>query len=178
MKYKSAEEVITARREKLRLRSGYISLFLRILLIAAAGYIVFTQLFYVTQISGQDMYPALKGGDLAVVFRLQQDYQKDDIVAYRTDEGVKFGRIAARGDDVITIDNTGGWLVNGTEQSGEILYPTYTQGALEYPYRVPANSLFLMGDYRTQATDSRTYGAVSMDDVIGKVITILRRRSL
>ena len=120
----------------------------------------------------------MKDGDLTVVFRLQQDYQKDDIVAYQSDDGIKFGRIAARGDDVITIDNAGGWLVNGTEQSGEILYPTYTQGSLEYPYRVPTDSLFLMGDYRTESVDSRTYGAIPMDKVIGKVITILRRRSL
>lgn len=125
-----------------------------------------------------DMYPAMKDGDLTVVFRLQQDYLKDDIVAYQSDDGIKFGRIAARGDDVITIDNAGGWLVNGTEQSGEILYPTYTQGSLEYPYRVPTDSLFLMGDYRTESIDSRTYGAIPMDKVIGKVITILRRRSL
>lgn len=147
-------------------------------MIAVAGYIFFTQLFLVTQVSGMDMFPALKDGDLAIVFRIQQEYVKDDVIAYQTPEGVRFGRIAAREKDVVFMDDSGVWQVNGTTQSGEILYPTYAVEGIEYPYSVPEGCIFVLGDYRTKATDSRIYGAVSMDDVVGKVITILRRRGL
>ena len=78
----------------------------------------------------------------------------------------------------MTLDDSGTLLVNGTVQSGEILYPTYAEGELEYPYAVPEGYVFVLGDYRTQTTDSRTLGAVPMGDVKGKVITILRRRGL
>lgn len=86
----------------------------------------------------------------------------------------------ARATDVVTIDDTGSLTVNGTTQTGEILYPTYPDedGSLTYPYTVPENCVFVLGDYRTRATDSRLLGAVSLDQVEGKVITILRRRGL
>ena len=137
-------------------------------------------LFMITQVKGMDMFPAVKDGDLAIVFRMQQEYAKNDVIAYRTDTGTKFGRIVARATDVVTIDDNGSLTVNGTTQTGEILYPTYPDedGSLTYPYTVPENSVFVLGDYRTRATDSRLLGAVSLDQVEGKVITILRRRGL
>lgn len=170
--------VIAVRRMRLATRSGYWSLLVRVLIVAAVGYLFATRLFLITQVSGMDMFPALKDGDLAIVFRLQQEYAKDDVVAYETTEGLRFGRIIARESDVVMMDDTGTLTVNGTVQSGEILYPTYALEGIEYPYRVPEGCVFVLGDYRTRATDSRTLGAISMDEVSGKVITILRRRGL
>ena len=81
--------------------------------------------------------------------------------------------------DVITIDDTGQLLVNGTPQTGEIAFPTYAKkGIKKYPYRVPKGCVFLLGDYRTQTKDSRDYGPIKMEDVKAKVITVLRRREL
>lgn len=151
---------------------------MRILIIAAAGYVFFTQLFLITQVSGMDMFPALKDGDLAIVFRMQQEYAKNDVIAYSTPEGLRFGRIVARESDVVFMDDGGSLQVNGTTQSGEILYPTYAVEGIEYPFRVPEGCVFVLGDYRTTATDSRIYGPIPMEDVAGKVITILRRRGL
>ena len=174
----SAADVIAARRERLSMQAGFRSLLARILTIAVVGYVFFTQLFLITQVSGLNMFPALKDGDLAIVFRMQREYAKNDVVAYETPDGLSFGRIVAREGDVVFMDDTGTWQVNGTTQSGEIMYPTYAVEGIEYPYRVPENCVFILGDYRTRAVDSRIYGAVSMDDVKGKVITILRRRGL
>ena len=81
--------------------------------------------------------------------------------------------------DVITIDDTGQLLVNGTPQTGEIAFPTYAKkGIKKYPYRVPKGCVFLLGDYRTQTKDSRDYGPIKMEAVKAKVITVLRRREL
>ena len=151
---------------------------IRIVLLAAAGWLLLTQVFLITQVSGNGMFPALKDGDLVFAFRLQQEYAKKDVVVYEVDGQEYIGRIAARGTDVVTLDDSGTLLVNGTVQSGEILYPTYAEGELEYPYVVPEGCVFVLGDYRTQTVDSRTLGAVPMGDVRGKVITILRRRGL
>lgn len=177
-KMESAADVIAARRQRLSDRSDLSGLLVRIIIIVVAGYLLFSQVFLVTQVSGMDMFPALKDGDLTVVFRLQQEYYKNDVIAYYSPDGLRFGRIAAREKDVVSMDDSGTWQVNGTTQSGEILYPTYAVEGVEYPYRVPENCIFVLGDYRTKATDSRIYGPISMDDVAGKVITIMRRRGL
>ena len=179
-KPRTLEEAIKQRRDRLAAQADNRSLLVRVVLLAAVCWGFFHFLFMITQVKGMDMVPAVKDGDLAIVFRMQQEYAKNDVIAYRTDTGTKFGRIVARATDVVTIDDNGSLTVNGTTQTGEILYPTYPDedGSLTYPYKVPENSVFVLGDYRTRATDSRLLGAVSLDQVEGKVITILRRRGL
>lgn len=177
-KKESIEGVIAARRSKLLARSDLLRLISRILLVAAVVYLIFTQAFSLRQVNGMDMFPALKDGDLSIAFRMQREYVKNDVIAYQTKDGIHFGRIIAREGDVVTMNDTGSLQVNGTTQSGEILYPTYPHEGIVYPYRVPKGRVFVLGDYRTMAKDSRTYGPVSMDDVEGKVITIMRRRGL
>ena len=124
------------------------------------------------------MFPAVKDGDLILGFRLQREYVKDDVVVYEADGETHVGRIMGRETDVITMDDTGTLLVNGTVQGGEILFPTYPEDGIEYPYTVPEGCVFILGDYRTQSKDSREYGSVPLKNVKAKVITILRRRQL
>lgn len=171
-------QVIRQRRLNAETRAGYIDLFIRIIMLIIAGYILLGHVFLITQAKGNGMFPAVKDGDLIIGFRLQREYAKNDVVIYSVDGKTGIGRIAAREEDVVTLDESGTLYVNGTVQSGEILYPTYAKDGLEYPYRVPENAAFLLGDYRTQTEDSRDFGAVSMENVEGKVITILRRRGL
>ena len=171
-------EVIKQRRARLALRKGYIGLLWRIILLAAAGYLLLNYVFIITQAVGNDMFPAVKDGDLIVGFRLQQTYLKTDVVVYRVDGERFIGRVAARENDVVAMNDSGIFLVNGTTQGGEILYPTYPKEGLEYPYQVPEGHVFILGDYRTQARDSRDFGAVPLNNIEGKVITIIRRRGL
>lgn len=175
---KTNAAIITARRNQVLDRQGYGSLLFRILFLIAVFWALLSYVFLITQVSGNDMFPAVKDGDLVIGFRLQQEYAKGDVVAYKVNGKTHFGRIAARATDVVTLDDSGTLLVNGTAQSGEILYPTYAKEGLEYPYRVPEGHVFLLGDYRTQTEDSRDFGPIPMENVLGKVITILRRRGL
>lgn len=171
-------DIITARRNRVLDRQGYVSLFFRLLFLALAGYALFTQVFLIAQASGSDMFPSVKDGDLIIGFRLQQEYVKNDVVVYTVNGETRIGRIAARGGDVVMLDDSGNLLVNGTTQSGEIMYPTYAKDGMEYPYRVPGGRVFILGDYRTRAEDSRDFGSIPLEDVECKVITILRRRGL
>lgn len=177
-KVKTAAEIIRARRIALNTKQEYLSLFSRIVVLALAAYLIFTQVFLITQNRGLDMFPAVKDGDLIIAFRMQKEYAKNDVVVYTVDGKQKVGRIVARETDVVTMDESGKLLVNGTVQSGEIIYPTYAKEGLEYPYKVPEGHVFLLGDYRTNSEDSRDHGPISMRNVEGKVITILRRRGL
>lgn len=165
-------------REREELRRGYKHLFIRIAVLAGIGVILFSFVFLVTQAVGNDMFPAVKDGDLVIGYRLQREYSKDDVVIYTVDGKTHIGRVAARATDEVTLDDSGTLLVNGVAQGGEILYPTYAKEGIEYPYTVPENCIFVLGDYRTQTEDSRDFGAIPLKNVKGKVITILRRRGL
>ena len=174
----SISQVISKRRGNVSIHEGYKSLFLQVIVIGIVAYLMFTQVLLITQAKGNGMFPAVKDGDLVIGYRLQQEYAKDDVIVYTQDGKLNVGRIVARATDVVTLDDSGTLLVNGTAQGGEIIYPSYAKEGLEYPYRVPENSVFVMGDFRTQTVDSRDFGAVSMENVEGKVITLLRRRGL
>lgn len=177
-KQPSIEATITARRNRVLDRQGYGSLLLRVAFLALAGYVLLTYVFLITQASGNDMFPAVKDGDLIIGFRLQQEYAKNDVIVYTANGKQHIGRIAAKESDVVTLDDSGTLLVNGTAQSGEIIYPTYEKEGIEYPFRVPEGCVFVLGDYRTQTQDSRDFGAISTQNIAGKVITLLRRRGL
>lgn len=174
----SIAEVIKQRRKALYLKKGYISLLIRILLLGAAGYVLFTQVFLITQAKGNDMFPAIKDGDLVIAFRLQKEFAKHDVVIYQVDDKTYLGRVVAEENDTVTMDETGTLLVNGAVQRGEIVYPTLPKEGIEYPFRVTEDTLFLLGDHRMESHDSRDFGSINLNKVKGKVITILRRRGL
>ncbi|MDD2427060.1 MAG: signal peptidase I [Eubacteriales bacterium] len=178
MNSKTLAEIIDKRRKRVLLRKDFISLAVRVLMILLVGWLLLSQVFMITQAQGSAMFPSLKDGDLILAFRLQDKYEQDDIVIYRRDGRQYIGRIAARGADIVSLDDSGSLIVNGTVQSGEIIFPTYAGEALEYPYRVPEDCIFVLGDYRTQSEDSRNFGGIPMEEVEGKVITYLRRRGL
>lgn len=171
-------EVISLRRNRLAVREGYISLLGRIVFIAAAAWLLFSQVFLLMQARGTDMFPAVKDGDLLIGYRLQKDYEQENVVVYKRDGKSYVGRVVAKSGDNVSITDEGSLVVNGVVKSGEIMYPTYVREGVNYPYTVPENRVFILADYRTQAQDSRDFGAVELKDVQAKVITILRRRSL
>lgn len=171
-------EVIHRRRSDVLIARGYRSLLLRLVVLAVVLYLLLTQVFLITQVSGNEMFPAVKDGDLVLAYRLQSVYAKNDVVVYRAEGKSRVGRIVGREGDVIMLDDSGSLLVNGTNQSGEILYPTYAGEGFTYPYVVPERSFFILSDHRTQCEDSRDFGAVPASSVAGKAITILRRRGI
>lgn len=126
----------------------------------------------------------MKDGDLCVVFRTQtqklfgEKIVADDIIAYQTEGKRAFGRVVAVAGDVVMLSDSGSLMVNGVTEGGDIVFPTYAEGELEYPYRVPDGCVFVLGDYRVKTTDSRIRGPIPLESVEGKLITILRRRGL
>lgn len=158
---------------------GWLRLLIRVALLAAVCCLLLTQVFLLTRVHEQGMFPALKDGDLAIGFRLNKDaLSKKDVIVYRVDGAQRVGRIVARGNDVVEITENGTLIVNGTPQLEEIVYPTEGGTLLEYPYRVPQGSVFVLGDFRTNTVDSRNLGAIPMESIEARIITILRRRGL
>lgn len=171
-------EIIRRRRGDALLAAGYKSLLLRTVALVLGGWLLLAQVFLITQVKGNDMFPAVKDGDLVFAYRLQGDYRKNDVIVFETDGERRIGRVIGREGDVIMMDDTGNLILNGITQGGEILYPTYAKENDSYPYTVPEDHVFILGDYRTQTTDSRDFGAIREAEIDGKVITILRRRGI
>ena len=174
----NARQIICRRRQAIETKREYLRLLLRIISFAVILYFVFSKIFMITQVKGNLMFPAVKDGDLLLTYRLQSDYSKNDVVAYDMGGGLKIGRIVALENDVVTIDESGVLLVNGTVQEGEILFATYPGEILEYPYTVPEGCIFILSDNRAMGNDSRFIGAVLKNCVEGKVIFILRKRGI
>ena len=160
-----------AKPEKSPLLREVRSLAVRLAVFAALLWVLLTQVYLVTQASGSEMFPAVKDGDLVLGIRLEKDYAKNDVVVYERSGRLRVGR-------VVTLSESGVVEVNGSAQGGGILYPTYPKSLLSYPYAVPEDSVFILGDCRTQAEDSRDFGPVQCSAVKAKVITLIRRRGL
>ena len=171
-------QVIRKRRADVIIANGYWSLFFRFAALILALYILFSHVFLITQVTGNEMFPALEDGDVVLAYRLQRDYTKNDVVVYSQGGKRTTGRILGRDGDVINMDDSGTLQVNGTNQGGEIMYPTYAKEGITYPYIIPDGEVFILDDYRTQAEDSRDFGSISRDQIEGKVITIIRRRGI
>ena len=174
----SPVDVCRRRRLSILNTRGWIGLAVRLAVITLAVWILFSQVFVLTQCEGMGMFPAIEDGDLILGYRLHEAYEKGDVIIYQRGDATYLGRIAAMETDTVIMDESGMYTVNGTTQGGDILYPTYAKDGIEYPYRVQEGYMFVLGDYRTQTQDSRDFGAIPLENVLGKVITIVRRRGV
>ena len=100
------------------------------------------------------------------------------MVVYKQDGEVKFGRIIAFGGDKVEIRNDY-VSVNDLGLSENVVYPTSAEGsAISYPYQVPNNCVFILNDYRSDISDSRTYGGIPLEAVEGAVVFTMRMRGI
>jgi signal peptidase I len=142
-------------------------------------WLIFTFAFGIKQMHGEFMYPRLRDGDLILYNRMEKNYAIGDVVVFKVQGLTSVARIVAQGGDVVEVTESGSLLVNGNLQNEEIFYSTDADPfGVDYPYTVEENSYFMLCDFRTNSTDSRYYGAVSVNDFCGKVITVLRRRGI
>jgi len=109
--------------------------------------------------------------------------QRGDIVVFmdktQTDR-ILVKRVIALAGDVVDLRN-GSVIVNGVALDepythGRASYPltsTYLNMTIEFPYTVPAGSIWVMGDNRTHSADSRYFGPILEDSVLGRVIVVI-----
>jgi signal peptidase I len=155
------------------------SLLIKIVVIGAAVTLVFTFIYGLHRVSDADMTPAIKDGDLILYYRLDKDYAASDLLLLSFQGVRQVARvIATQGDTVDVTEN--GLMINGAYQQELNIYeetPRYETGA-KLPITLGANQVFVLGDSRRNATDSRVYGAVNTADTLGTVIAVVRRRNL
>jgi signal peptidase I len=142
-------------------------------------FVMFRLVFGLGVVRDESMYPRLRNGDLVLYYRMQKSYCAGDVVAVRVDGKEYFGRIVAIGGDTVDISENGELMLNGYAQSEEIFFETDpAENGASLPCTVPEGSVYILGDHRTQAVDSRILGTVTKKGIEGKAITLLRRRGI
>ena len=158
-----------------------VRLLIKFAVIAGAFIILFTVVFGLHIQHGNGMYPHIKDGDLLVTYKLET-YHVGDAVVYRNPEsGEKsVSRIVAMGENEIQITEIGELLIGGVIPEESVFYPTKKPegSAIVFPYRMSEGGYFLLDDQRLAGNDSRMFGQVSEDELLGKVIYVFRRRGI
>jgi signal peptidase I len=170
----SLEEIQTERK-RIR-RKDYYKKALRgtvavLVVVAAVAVLVATLFLPILQISGDSMSPTLEHDEIVVLLK-SKNVQQGDIIGFYYQGKILLKRVIAVGDDEVVIDGDGNIYVNA-----ELLEEPYVTAKelgncdLEFPYKVPAGSYFVLGDRRTNSVDSRNsvVGAIKREDIIGKV---------
>lgn len=121
--------------------------------------------FKIEIISGQSMAPTLSSGQVTIVNKNVDKYQENDIVVFNTETyGVCVKRIVGVEGDTIKITNNKVFKNN-------IEIPSYENiGYEDAEYTLKNNEYFVVGDNSRASIDSRNYGVICYDDIIGKVI--------
>ena len=157
-----------------------ILLVLKIAIILLAFAALFTFLFGLVRYDEPAMSPAIKDGDLVLYHRYTKvGYLPQDTIMLERDGQLQARRVVATAGDVVDITEEG-LLINGSvQQETDIHQKTerYNEG-VSFPLTVPEGHVFLLGDSRTDSTDSRIYGTVEIEDTLGKVMAVIRRRGI
>lgn len=151
-------------------------IYLSIVVIAVAV-ILSTRFFNVLQVSGDSMEPGLKSGSILLSYRFSEP-KKGDIIAFYYDNKILIKRIVAVSGDEVEIDEQGNLYVNSKKQSESyVKNKSYGKNDIAYPFKVPENEYFVLGDNRQTSIDSRTktIGTISKDRILGKIILAIKK---
>jgi len=151
---------------------------IKIAIIALTAIITFTFVFGFYRNTDPDMTPMVKSGDLVMYYRLDKNYSPGDLLVLDFNGELQVRRVIARAGDVVDIDERGLKINNAWQQEQGIYQETwqYEEG-IDFPLTVGAGQVFVLGDERENATDSRMYGAVDVESTRGTVVTVIRRRN-
>lgn len=154
--------------------------FLNAIIIVTVIWLLFGMVFGFAAVPNGDMTPNLKAGDLLLYYQLYKDYKAQDVVVLRKNDTTYVGRIVAVGGDTVEITDSESLVINGHTMIENNIYsptPRY-EGFTQYPLTLADGECFVLADLRNGGEDSRYYGAVSEGEILGKVITAIRRNNL
>ena len=136
------------------------------------------------QVNGQSMDPTFQHGEYVMTDKLSYRFnnpQRGDVVVFKAPTSAQcpegagcdfIKRIIGLPGDTVEVKDNHFYL------NGELLAEPYLDSSvvtkpynytLNGPVMVPQNSYFVSGDNRPHSSDSRLWGPVSRDDIVGKV---------
>ena len=169
---KEIETEMSQVRSKGRFRQALRGTFGTFIVVAALAVIIAFIFLPVLRITnGHNMEPGLQPGDI-VILQKTDDVKIGEVCAFYFNNKLLLRRVIAREGDKVEIDEKGYVKVNGEflEEDEYISEHALGQCDIDFPFRVPAGQLFVMGDNRDYALDSRAtnFGCIAQDEIFGK----------
>lgn len=143
-----------------------------LIVVAAVAALIATLVLPVLQIAGTSMEPGLQDGDIVLLVK-KKDLKTGDLCAFYYSNKILIKRVIGVPGDYIWIESDGTVVLNGEPlDEPYISEKALSECDVEFPYQVPENSYFVMGDKRETSIDSRSsvIGCVAEDQLIGRLI--------
>lgn len=128
-------------------------------------------------VEGVSMSPTLESKDYLLVSRQAYNFgepERGDIVVFPHDEGTDeklyIKRVIGLPGDHLVIED-GKVYINDKLIKEEYIAENYTSGDIDY--KIPKGRIFVMGDNRGNSSDSRYFGTVKIDQVVGEAFVRL-----
>jgi signal peptidase I len=143
-----------------------------LIVVAAIAIIISTMLLPVLKVTGTSMTPTLQNDEVLICNKLAEP-ERGDVIAFYYNNKVLLKRLIGLPGDKIDIAEDGTVIVNDEE----LVEPYVSEIAIgecdvEFPYQVPENRYFVLGDHRAVSIDSRStsVGCIAEENIIGKVM--------
>ena len=163
----------------------YQTLALRLIALLVALWLTFFVFLGVIAAPTNDMQPRIDAGDTVLFYRLDKDVQAQDVIVFEKDvDGTTqtiIGRVVAAPGDTVEITDEGRLVVNGNaavEYNINGATRPYENSSVTYPLTLGADECFVLADTRDGGVDSRYFGPVSKDEIVGTAVAIWRRVNL
>lgn len=143
-----------------------------LIVVAAVAVLVATLWLPVLQIYGSSMTPTLNEGDVVLSLK-GADFEQGDLVAFYLGNKILVKRTIAGPGQWVDIDAEGNVSVDGIPLDEPYLAEKALGDCnIEFPYQVPDNRYFCLGDHRSTSVDSRhtNVGCVSEEQIVGKLV--------
>ena len=166
------EAELNRERYKRRYRRVMRSTIYALIITAAVSVLIATLWIPILRITGSSMTPTLNDGEIVISVKGGK-FDSGDLVSFYIGNKILIKRIIGLPGQWINIDNDGKVYINE-----QLLAEPYLQEAafgdcdIKFPYQVPENHYFVMGDHRSISVDSRNkaLGCIESRVAIGKVV--------
>ena len=178
--FTNINKIIRQKRVNVSNKKAIISFLKKLILIILVLWLLFTFIFGFFVVYNDDMFPKMVPSDLLIYYRLDKEFYVGDVVVVDKNDANYTLRIVASGGDTVDISEEGQLIVNNSYQAEtNIFYPTgqydQTETKVTFPMKLKENEVFVLGDMRKGAKDSRYFGPVEKEEIKGKVFALYRR---
>ena len=143
-----------------------------LIVVAAVAVLVSTLFIPVIQVSGDSMEPTLYNGDIILLVKTDH-YSQGQLCCVAWQNKLLLKRVIGLPGDKIDIDADGNVSVNDVLLNEPYLInKSLGECDISFPYNVPDEKYFVLGDRRDTSIDSRSsaVGCISKDQMVGKML--------
>ena len=140
-------------------------------IVAAVAVLIATLVLPVLQIEGTSMEPTLSSGDIVLLTKTTR-FGRGDLCGFTWNNKLLIKRVIGLPGDWIEIDTDGTIYLNGDKlEEPYVQQPALGECDLDFPFQVPQEQYFVVGDMRESSIDSRNtvIGCIPKDQIVGKV---------